>query len=213
MTCSQAAAKAATQGIAVAHASSIAYVQCQNLKYNAIIIGWLGVIISSVMIFSSMMIINMKTDVEVMIKQVMLLDATDKEVQLLMNLLAAFSTVAYGMSLINLGVSLLLLIGVARDSSSLMYPWLIYHGVVFGFALYLGIFYAMTGLFIDLSKFLMCLLVFALVLVIYYKIYHEVFTLFRVMQENLLRSKQLDHAYASGLPYPPLYYPSFPFKQ
>jgi len=97
--------------------------------------------------------------------------------------LAAFSTVAYGLSLINLGVSLLLLIGVARvslkrdsffilslfsfslqDSSSLLYPWLIYHGVMFGFGLYLAVFYAMAGLFIDLSSFLMCLLVFALVL-------------------------------------------------
>ncbi|XP_070066422.1 uncharacterized protein [Drosophila virilis] len=164
MACNPQAAKAATQGIAAAHASSIAYVQCQNLKYNAIIIGWLGVIISSVMIFSSMMIINMQTDVELLIKQVLLNQVTDKEMQLLMNLLAAFSTVAYGMSLINLGVSLLLLIGVARDSSSLLYPWLIYHGVVFGFGLYMGIFYAMAGLFIDLSSFLMCLLVFALVL-------------------------------------------------
>ncbi|XP_064542637.1 uncharacterized protein LOC135431423 [Drosophila montana] len=217
MACNPQAAKAATQGIAAAHASSIAYVQCQNLKYNAIIIGWLGVIISSVMIFSSMMIINMQPDVELLIKQLLLHQATDKEMQLLMNLLAAFSTVAYGMSLINLGVSLLLLIGVARDSSCLLYPWLIFHGVVFGFGLYMGIFYAMAGLFIDLSSFLMCLLVFALVLVIYYKIYHEVFTLFRVMQEQALRSAQFcqdaEHAYASGLPYSPLYLPRFPFKQ
>lgn len=85
MACNPQAAKAATQGIAAAHASSIAYVQCQNLKYNAIIIGWLGVIISSVMIFSSMMIINMQTDVELLIKQVLLNQVTDKEMQLLMN--------------------------------------------------------------------------------------------------------------------------------
>jgi len=45
-----------------------------------------------------------------------------------------------------------------------MYPWLIYHGVIFGFGLYLGVFYATAGLFIDLSSFLMCLLVFTLVL-------------------------------------------------
>lgn len=79
------AAKAATQGLVAAHASSVAYVQCQNLKYNAIIIGWLGVIISSVMIFSSMMLINMQADVQVLVKQILLQQATDKEIQLLMN--------------------------------------------------------------------------------------------------------------------------------
>ncbi|TDG51742.1 hypothetical protein AWZ03_001802 [Drosophila navojoa] len=216
MACNPQAAKAATQGLVAAHASSVAYVQCQNLKYNAIIIGWLGVIISSVMIFSSMVLVNMQADVEVLVKQILLQQANDKEIQLLMNLLAAFSTVAYGMSLINLGVSLLLLIGVARDSSGPLYPWLIFHGVVFGFSLYIGIFYALAGLFIDLSSFLMCLLVFTLVLVLYYKIYHEVFTLFRVMQEQNLRNAKFcqdaEHVFASGVPYSPLYMPPFPFK-
>ncbi|XP_062128438.1 uncharacterized protein LOC133840559 [Drosophila sulfurigaster albostrigata] len=214
-----AAAKAAAtaQSAAEACGSSIAYVQCQNLKYNAIIIGWLGVIIASVIVFSSMMIINMQTDVELLIKNLLLNHATDKEQQFLMNLLAAFSTVAYGLSLINLGVSLLLLIGVARDSSSLLYPWLIYHGVMFGFGLYLGVFYAMAGLFIDLSSFLMCLLVFALILVIYYKIYHEVFTLFRVMQQQLhcspLYSQDAEQAWAASLPYPRIYMPHMPLKR
>ncbi|KAL7737409.1 hypothetical protein ACLKA6_013011 [Drosophila palustris] len=216
-TTDAAAAQAvAAQGVAAACGSSIAYVQCQNLKYNAIIIGWLGVIISSVIVFSSMMIINMQADIELLIKHLLLNDATDKEQQFLMNLLAAFSTVAYGLSLINLGVSLLLLIGVARDSSSLLYPWLIYHGVMFGFGLYLGVFYAMAGLFIDLSSFLMCLLVFALVLVIYYKIYHEVFTLFRVMQQQLhcgpLYCQDAEHAWAANLPYTPVYVPRIPLK-
>lgn len=125
-----AAAQAAASG------SCIAYVQCQNLKYNAIIIGWLGVIISSVMVFSSMMVIHMQMDLDVLIKQLLLSQATEKEQQFLMNrksrlcslcipyltlgkpfaVLTAFSTFAYGLSLINLGVCLLLLIGVGRVS-------------------------------------------------------------------------------------------------
>jgi len=76
---------AAAQGAPATCGSSIAYVQCQNLKYNAIIIGWLGVIISSVMVFSSMMIINMQTDVELLIKHLLLNQDTDKEQQFLMN--------------------------------------------------------------------------------------------------------------------------------
>ncbi|KAH8407466.1 hypothetical protein KR222_001693 [Zaprionus bogoriensis] len=200
----------------VSAGSSIAYVQCQNLKYNAIIIGWLGVIIASVMVFSSMMIINMQTDIDVLIKQLLLSHATEKEQQFLMNLLAAFSTIAYGLSLINLGVSLLLLIGVARDSGSLLYPWLIFHGVLFGFALYLGVFYAMAGLFIDLSSFLMCLLIFALVLVIYYKTYHEIFTLFRVMQQsqwNPVYAQDAEHAaWTASVPYPYAYVPHVALK-
>ncbi|XP_068146871.1 uncharacterized protein [Drosophila tropicalis] len=161
----------------------ITYVQCQNLKYNVIILGWLGVIISAVVLCSSMLTMHLQLDIDRAIKQWLHTRLVAEEQQLLSNLMSIFSTIAYGMSLINTGVSLLLLIGVARDTSWLLYPWLIFHGVVFGFGLYLGVFYATVGLFIDLSSFLMCLLVFALVLVIFYKIYHEVFTLFRVMDQ------------------------------
>lgn len=81
-----AAAMAAQQAAAAAASgSSIAYVQCQNLKYNAIIIGWLGVIISSVMVFSSMLVIHMQMDLDVLIKQLLLSHATEKEQQFLMN--------------------------------------------------------------------------------------------------------------------------------
>lgn len=134
-----AAAVAAAQQAAAASSSSIAYVQCQNLKYNALIIGWLGVIISSVMVFSSMMVIHMQTELDVLIKQLLLSHASEKEQQFLMNrkskvfslyipyimldisytVLTAFSTFAYGLSLINLGVSLLLLIGVGRVSMNI----------------------------------------------------------------------------------------------
>ncbi|XP_034653135.1 uncharacterized protein LOC117891673 [Drosophila subobscura] len=168
----------------VACASGISYVQCQNLKYNVIILGWLGVIISSVTLGSSMLTLHMHPNIGLLLKQGLLSIAADNEQQFLMNLLTIFSSVAYGLSLINAAVSLLLLIGVARDTSCLLYPWLIFHGVLYGFGLYLGVFYATLGLFIDLSSFLMCLLVFTLVLVIFYKIYHEVFTLFRVMGEQ-----------------------------
>ncbi|ALC40780.1 CG13747 [Drosophila busckii] len=192
----------------LAQGSNMAYVQCQNLKYNAIIVGWLGIIISTVIISSSMLVIHMEGDIELLFK-----DVADQQHEFLMNLLTIFSTCIYGLSLINLGVNLLLLIGVARDSSGLLYPWLILHGVTFGFALYLAVFYAITGLFIDLSSFLMCLLVFALVLVIFYKIYHEIFTLFRVMQQQSAQSvapwhsQQLEPAWASGMPYTPIYMP------
>lgn len=81
----EAAAAAAAAVQAASCGSSIAYVQCQNLKYNAIIIGWLGVIISSVMVFSSMMLIHMQTDVDLLIKQLLLSHATEKEQQFLMN--------------------------------------------------------------------------------------------------------------------------------
>lgn len=80
-----AAAVAAAQQAAAASSSSIAYVQCQNLKYNALIIGWLGVIISSVMVFSSMMVIHMQTELDVLIKQLLLSHASEKEQQFLMN--------------------------------------------------------------------------------------------------------------------------------
>jgi len=120
-----------------------------------------------------------------------------------------------------------------------MYPWLIYHGVIFGFGLYLGVFYATAGLFIDLSSFLMCLLVFTLVLgrylvclnipiiykptppVIFYKIYHEVFTLFRVMEQQSkegalggLYYQDAEHAWtAAGLPYQQVYLPRLPIQK
>lgn len=81
----EAAAAAAAAAQAASCGSSIAYVQCQNLKYNAIIIGWLGVIISSVMVFSSMMLLHMQTDVDLLIKQLLLSHATEKEQQFLMN--------------------------------------------------------------------------------------------------------------------------------
>ncbi|XP_022233314.2 uncharacterized protein LOC111081537 [Drosophila obscura] len=172
------------QGSVACSGSGISYVQCQNLKYNVIILGWLGVIVSSVTLGSSMVTLHMHPDIGLLLKQGLFSLAADNEQQFLMNLLTIFSSVAYGLSLINAAVSLLLLIGVARDTSWLMYPWLIFHGVIYGFGLYLGVFYATVGLFIDLSSFLMCLLVFTLVLVIFYKIYHEVFTLFRVMGEQ-----------------------------
>lgn len=79
------AAAAAAVAQAASCGSSIAYVQCQNLKYNAIIIGWLGVIISSVMVFSSMMLLHMQTDVDLLIKQLLLSHATEKEQLFLMN--------------------------------------------------------------------------------------------------------------------------------
>ncbi|XP_037716784.1 uncharacterized protein LOC119551490 [Drosophila subpulchrella] len=207
--------------VALAASHTISYVQCQNLKYNVIIVGWLGVIISSVILGSSVLTIHLRTDIELLLNQwpLNLIPVTDQ--QLLINLLTIFSSIAYGMSLINMGVSLLLLIGIARDSSCLMYPWLIYHGVIFGFGLYLGVFYATAGLFIDLSSFLMCLLVFTLVLVIFYKIYHEVFTLFRVMEQQSkegalggLYYQDAEHAWtAAGLPYQQVYLPRLPIQK
>ncbi|XP_016928211.1 uncharacterized protein [Drosophila suzukii] len=207
--------------VALAASHTISYVQCQNLKYNVIILGWLGVIISSVILGSSVLTIHLRADIELLLNQwpLNLIPVTDQ--QLLINLLTIFSSIAYGMSLINMGVSLLLLIGIARDSSCLMYPWLIYHGVIFGFGLYLGVFYATAGLFIDLSSFLMCLLVFTLVLVIFYKIYHEVFTLFRVMEQQSkegalggLYYQDAEHAWtAAGLPYQQVYLPRLPIQK
>ncbi|SPP74453.1 uncharacterized protein LOC117592434 [Drosophila guanche] len=196
-------------------ASDISYVQCQNLKYNVIILGWLGVIISSVTLGSSILTLHMHPDIGVLLKQGLLSIVTDKEQQFLMNLLTIFSSVVYGLSLINAAVSLLLLIGVARDTSCLLYPWLIFHGLLYGFGLYLGVFYATLGLFIDLSSFLMCLLVFTLVLVIFYKIYHEVFTLLRVMGEQAKYAplggvfyKDVEHGWtAAGVPCQQVYVP------
>ncbi|XP_017044698.1 uncharacterized protein LOC108090496 [Drosophila ficusphila] len=203
---------------------SISYVQCQNLKYNVLILGWLGVIISTVILGSSVLTIHLQQDIELLLKQwpFNLVPVADQ--QLLINLLTIFSTIAYGLSLINLGVSLLLLIGIARDSSCLMYPWLIYNGVIFGFGLYLGVFYATAGLFIDLSSFLMCLLVFTLVLVIFYKIYHEVFTLFRVMEQQSKEGmggmsggfyyQDAEHGWTSaGAPYQQFYLPRMPIQK
>ncbi|XP_030387651.1 uncharacterized protein LOC115634205 [Scaptodrosophila lebanonensis] len=210
-------ANAATVVSALSHSTNISYVQCQNLKYNVIIVGWLGVIISTVVLCSSMLTMHMQTDIEELVSAWLLKGAHSNEQQYLMTLLGIFSTIAYGLSLINTGVSLLLLIGVARDSSALLYPWLIYHGVVFGFGLYLGVFYATAGLFIDLSHFLLCLLVFALVLVIFYKIYHEVFTLFRVMEQQARYGgayyADAEHAAWANVPYQAVYMPRVPMKQ
>ncbi|EDW36095.1 GL17611 [Drosophila persimilis] len=205
----------------IACGTGISYVQCQNLKYNVIILGWLGVIISSVTLGSSMLTLHMHPNIGLMLKQALLSIAAANEHQFLMNLLTIFSYCAYGLSLINAAVSLLLLIGVARDMSCLMYPWLIFHGLIFGFGLYVGVFYATVGLFIDLSSFLMCLLVFTLVLVIFYKIYHEVFTLFRVMGEQSKYGtlggvfyKDTEHGWtaAAGVPCQQVYVP-VPLKQ
>ncbi|XP_017027784.1 uncharacterized protein [Drosophila kikkawai] len=210
--------------VALAMTSGISYIQCQNLKYNVIIMGWLGVIFSSVVLFSSALTMHLQPDIELLFAQWPFNQVPVSEQQLTIKLLDIFGSLAYWLSLINMGVSLLMLIGVARDSSCLMYPWLICHGVSFGFALYLCIFYATAGLFIDLSTFLMCLLVFTLVLVIYYKIYHEVFTLFRVMEQQLKdralcegRSvfyQDAESAWpSSGVPYQQLYLPRLPLKQ
>ncbi|KAH8285061.1 hypothetical protein KR054_004478 [Drosophila jambulina] len=235
--------------VALALTSGISYVQCQNLKYNVIIMGWLGVIFSSVFLFSSALTMHLQPDIELLFAQWPFNLVPVSEQQLTIKLLDIFSSLAYGLSLINMAVSMLLLFGIARvkvtftflttkpykpsktlskDSSCLMYPWLICHGVSFGFALYLGVFYVSVGLFIDLSNFLMCLLVFALVLVIYYKIYHEVFTLFRVMEQQLKESRALagggggsvfyqdaESAWpgAAGVPYQQLYLPRLPLKQ
>ncbi|KAH8314358.1 hypothetical protein KR059_004695 [Drosophila kikkawai] len=227
--------------LALAMTSGISYVQCQNLKYNVIIMGWLGVIFSSVVLFSSALTMHLQPDIELLFaqwpfnqvpvseQQVTIKCKLDSRIKTIFTslwhiVLDIFGSLAYWLSLINMGVSLLMLIGVARDSSCLMYPWLICHGVSFGFALYLCIFYATAGLFIDLSTFLMCLLVFTLVLVIYYKIYHEVFTLFRVMEQQLKdralcegRSvfyQDAESAWpSSGVPYQQLYLPRLPLKQ
>ncbi|EDV35935.1 uncharacterized protein Dana_GF12223 [Drosophila ananassae] len=213
--CSKAAAVAAVSG------NGISYVQCQNLKYNVLILGWLGVIFSSVILCSSLLTVHLQPDIELILKQWPMNTVGATEQQVLINLLGIFSSIAYGLSLINLGVSLLLLIGIARDSSWLMYPWLIFHGLSFGFGLYLGVFYAVAGLFIDLSSFLMCLLVFTLVLVIFYKIYHEVFTLFRVMEQQSkegglggLYYQDAEQGWtAAGVPYQQVYMPRLPLKQ
>ncbi|XP_017066231.1 uncharacterized protein LOC108104581 [Drosophila eugracilis] len=205
----------------VAMAATISYVQCQNLKYNVIIIGWLGVIFSTVILGSSALTIHLRPDIELLLNQWPLNLVPVTEQQILINLLTIFSSIVYGLSLINMGVSLLLLIGIARDSSYLMYPWLIYNGVIFGFGLYLGVFYATAGLFIDLSSFLMCLLVFNLVLVIFYKIYHEVFTLFRVIEQQSkggglggLYYQDAEHAWTvSGVPYQQVYMPRLPIQK
>ncbi|KAH8258099.1 hypothetical protein KR038_005691 [Drosophila bunnanda] len=212
--------------VALAMTSGISYVQCQNLKYNVIIMGWLGVIFSSVILFSSALTMHLQPDIELLFAQWPFNLVPVSEQQSAIRLLDIFSSLAYGLSLINMGVCMLLLIGIARDSSCLMYPWLICHGVSFGFALYLGVFYATAGLFIDLSTFLMCLLVFTLVLVIYYKIYQEVFTLFRVMEQQLkVRAlggggggsvfyQDAEGAWpAAGIPYQQLYLPRLPLKQ
>ncbi|KAH8355700.1 hypothetical protein KR200_005310 [Drosophila serrata] len=230
--------------VPLAMTSGISYVQCQNLKYNVIIMGWLSVIFSSVFLFSSVLTMHLQPDIELLFAQWPFNLVPVSEQQLTIKLLDIFSSLAYGLSLINMGASMLLLIGIARDSSGLMYPWLICHGVSFGFALYLGVFYVTAGLFIDLSTFLMCLLVFTLVLgesqyififpyqllnllqiVIYYKIYHEVFTLFRVMEQQLkdralggvggsVFYQDAEGAWpAAGIPYQQLYLPRLPLKQ
>eukprot|EP00099_Drosophila_melanogaster_P019195 NP_610440.1 uncharacterized protein Dmel_CG13747 [Drosophila melanogaster] len=207
--------------VAMATSHTISYVQCQNLKYNVIILGWLGVIISTVILGSSALTIHFRPDIELLLNQWPMNLVPVAEQQLLINLLTIFSSIVYGLSLINMGVSLLLLIGIARDSSCLIYPWLIYHGVIFGFGLYLGVFYATAGLFIDLSSFLMCLLVFNLVLVIFYKIYHEVFTLFRVMEQlskdggmGGLYYQDAEHGWtAAGVPFQHVYVPRLPMQK
>ncbi|XP_052843434.1 uncharacterized protein LOC128256824 [Drosophila gunungcola] len=210
---------ASVSAVAMAASQSISYVQCQNLKYNVLILGWLGVIISSVILGSSLLTIHLQPDIELLLKQWPMNLVPVTEQQVLISLLTIFSSIVYGLSLINMGVSLLLLIGIARDSSCLMYPWLIYHGVIFGFGLYLGVFYATAGLFIDLSSFLMCLLVFTLVLVIFYKIYHEVFTLFRVMEQQSKEGAMggfyypdAEHAW-TGVPYQQVYLPRLPIQK
>ncbi|KAH8401783.1 hypothetical protein KR009_007850 [Drosophila setifemur] len=198
---------------------SISYVQCQNLKYNVLILGWLGVIFSCVILGSSVLTVHLQSDFELLLGQWPLNTVPVSEQHMLVNLLSIFSSIAYGLSLINLGVSLLLLIGIARDACWLMYPWLIFHGLSFGFGLYLGVFYAVAGLFIDLSSFLMCLLVFTLVLVIFYKIYHEVFTLFRVMDQQSkdgggLYYRDAEHGWTTaGVPYQQVFLPRLPHKQ
>ncbi|KAI8035778.1 hypothetical protein M5D96_011529 [Drosophila gunungcola] len=199
---------ASVSAVAMAASQSISYVQCQNLKYNVLILGWLGVIISSVILGSSLLTIHLQPDIELLLKQWPMNLVPVTEQQVLISLLTIFSSIVYGLSLINMG-----------DSSCLMYPWLIYHGVIFGFGLYLGVFYATAGLFIDLSSFLMCLLVFTLVLVIFYKIYHEVFTLFRVMEQQSKEGAMggfyypdAEHAW-TGVPYQQVYLPRLPIQK
>lgn len=61
--CSKAAAVAAVSG------NGISYVQCQNLKYNVLILGWLGVIFSSVILCSSLLTVHLQPDIELILKQ------------------------------------------------------------------------------------------------------------------------------------------------
>lgn len=54
---------------ALAMTSGISYVQCQNLKYNVIIMGWLGVIFSSVFLGSSALTMHLQPDIELLLAQ------------------------------------------------------------------------------------------------------------------------------------------------
>jgi len=71
--------------VALAASHTISYVQCQNLKYNVIILGWLGVIISSVILGSSVLTIHLRADIELLLNQwpLNLIPVTDQ--QLLIN--------------------------------------------------------------------------------------------------------------------------------
>lgn len=53
----------------MATSHTISYVQCQNLKYNVIILGWLGVIISTVILGSSALTIHFRPDIELLLNQ------------------------------------------------------------------------------------------------------------------------------------------------
>ncbi|CAD7014558.1 unnamed protein product [Ceratitis capitata] len=139
--------------------------QLQNLCENVVIIGWLSIIASTTMLLCAGLTMQWSNEV---VRSLMLAlrksVETERTRMMFRRVVMAVSLSAYFLSAVNVLMNLFLLFGVNKLNYKLMLPWLLFHGVLFGFFAHLAIYMTITSLLVDFKAFVVLLASFTMII-------------------------------------------------
>ncbi|XP_004535866.1 uncharacterized protein LOC101463212 [Ceratitis capitata] len=165
--------------------------QLQNLCENVVIIGWLSIIASTTMLLCAGLTMQWSNEV---VRSLMLAlrksVETERTRMMFRRVVMAVSLSAYFLSAVNVLMNLFLLFGVNKLNYKLMLPWLLFHGVLFGFCAHLAIYMTITSLLVDFKAFVVLLASFTMIILVFYKISFEVFHLCKTLRKDGLTKDQ-----------------------
>ncbi|XP_011194294.2 uncharacterized protein LOC105219693 [Zeugodacus cucurbitae] len=163
----------------------------QNLRENVTFIGWMGIIASATLLLCSGLTMQWQHEV---VRYMMLVLRKSAEMErsraMLRRVVMTVSVSAYFLSAINVLMNMFLLTGVAKLNHKLMLPWLLFHGVIFGFFGHIGLYMLVSSLLLDFKIFVLLLASFTMIIMIFYKITFEVFNLCKTIRRNSLTKEQ-----------------------
>ncbi|XP_053965048.1 uncharacterized protein LOC128867651 [Anastrepha ludens] len=161
--------------------------QRYGLIENVSLIGWMGIIVSTTILLCTGLTMQwshefhryfayaLRKSFEMELTRVML-----------RRVIMAINTGVYFLSAVNVLMNMFLLIGVAKLNYKLMLPWLLFHGILFGLFVHVAIYVSISSLLVNCRVFVILLASFTVILMIFYKISYEVFTLCKNLRKDSL---------------------------